>query len=355
MHDQYLEASGLVRFTRTFIAWISLGVAAFSNLALAQAANQTLAGAQDQVTTPITSSSISGTVTASDGAVIQGAHVRLSKAGSSAVLRQMNSGAMGEFKFSDLQPGTYVVKISGDGMTSFVSQPVMLRSETPILMPDITLGVAAASTSVVVMDKEAASIQQVEIAEQQRVFKVFPNFYSSYDWDAPSMLAKQKYRLAARTLVDPVTFFTTGAIAGLEQYRNVFPSFGGGIEGYGKRYGAAYATEASGELFTRAVFPSLFHTDPRYFIKGKGGTKARAFHAIASTFVTRADNGSQRINFPEILGDFSSAALSNAYFPPQERGASLVLINGFAGLGGNMLDNLIREFVLNRLTTHARH
>jgi hypothetical protein len=204
------------------------------------------------------------------------------------------------------------------------------------------------------MDSRAASVEQVKIAEQQRVLKVFPNFYSSFDWNAPSMLPKQKYRLAARTLIDPVTFLTTGAIAGAEQYQNVFPSFGGGLEGYGKRYGAAYATHASGELLTRAVFPSVFHIDPRYFIMGNGSKKARATHAILTTFVTRGDNGSRRVNFPEILGVFSAAALSNAYFPAQERGINLVLINGFGDIGGDMLDNLVREFVLNRFTTRAK-
>ena len=88
---------------------------------------------------------------------------------------------------------------------------------------------------------------------------------------------------------------------------------------------------------------------------GKGSTKARAVHAIVSTFVTRGDNGAQRVNFPEILGGLSSAALSNAYFPAKERGVNLVLINGFGDLGGDMLDNLIREFVLSHFTTRSKH
>jgi len=223
-----------------------------------------------------------------------------------------------------------------------------------VIVPNVILGVAAATTTVTVMDPATASVEQVKIAEQQRVLKVFPNFYSSFDWNAPPMLPKQKYRLTTRTLIDPVTFITTGAVAGAEQYENIFPSFGGGLEGYGKRYGAAYATHASGELLTRAIFPSVFHTDPRYFIMGHGSTKARAEHAIASTFVTRGDNGARKLNFPEILGVFSAAALSNTYFPAKERGASLVLVNGFGDLGGGMLDNLIREFVLNHLTTRAK-
>jgi len=52
----------------------------------------------------------------------------------------------------------------------------------------------------------------------------------------------------------------------------------------------------------------MFHTDPRYFVMGRGSTKERAEHAIASTFVTRGDNRSRKVNYPEILGAFSAAA-----------------------------------------------
>jgi hypothetical protein len=300
-----------------------------------------------------TGSTISGTVLDTNGNVIQEARVQLSEMGTAGMQREMKSGATGQFDFANLETGTYVVTVTGDGMTTFVSKPITVQASDSVIVPKIVLGVAAATTSVTVMDKEQASIEQVEIA-QQRVLKVFPNFYSSYDWNAPPMLAKQKYRLAARTLIDPVSFLTTAGIAGAEQYKNVFPSFGGGFEGYGKRYGAAFASHASAELFTRAVFPSIFHTDPRYFIMGKGTAQARALHAITSTWVTRGDDGNSRINFPQVLGGLSAAALSSAYFPSQERGINLVLINGLGDLGGNMVDNLIREFLLNRITTRAK-
>lgn len=313
------------------------------------------AGQTSEAASNLEASTISGTVLDTNGDVIQGARVQLSVAGAPDTLREVNSGATGQFEFGDIDPGTYIVKVSGNGLSTFVSKPIPLRANEPVIVPKVVLSIAAAITSITVLDKEQASIQQVQIAEQQRVLKVFPNFYSSYDWNAPPMLAKQKYRLAARTLIDPVSFLTTAGIAGAEQYKNVFPSFGGGIEGYGKRYGAAFASHASAELLTRAVFPSMFHTDPRYFIMGRGTTQARALHAVTSTWVTRGDNGAHRINFPQILGGLSAAALSNAYFPAQERGINLVLINGLGDLGGNMVDNLIREFLLSRVTTRAKH
>jgi hypothetical protein len=333
------------------------GLAALSSLSIlsnAQTDSPSTPSAPPQSPLHATSA-ISGTVLDTNGNVIQDASVQISMAHSPGPLREMKSGAMGQFEFTGLEPGTYVVTVSHSGMAAFVSKPIELSAEKPVIMPNVVLQVAGATTSVTVMDKEAASIEQVEIAKQQRVFKVFPNFYSSFDWNAPPMMTKQKYHLAARTLIDPVTFLTTAAVAGVQQYRNVFPSFGTGLEGYGKRYAAAYADHASGELLTRAVYPAIFHSDPRYFVIGTGSAKTRAGHAIASTFMTRGDDGSRKVNFSEILGDFSAAGLSNLYYPEQERGMNLVLINGFSALGGDMLDNLLREFVVNHITSRAKH
>lgn len=308
----------------------------------------------EQTKQPVGRSGISGTVLDKNGAVLEGATVQLSKAGTVGTFREVQSGALGQFQFADLEPGTFVVTVSRNRLGTFVSKPINLEPEKPVVVPNVVLSVESVTTSVTVTDEETASVQQVQIAEQQRVFKVFPNFYSSFDWNAPPILPKQKYRLAIRTIIDPVTFVTTAGIAGAEQYRNIFPGFGSGAEGFAKRYGATYTNHVSAELFTRAVFPSIFHTDPRYFVMGTGTTRSRAFHALSSTLITRGDDGKRKVNFSQILGEFSAAALSNAYFPEQERGAHLVLFNGFADLGGNMVDNLIREFILNHVTSRAK-
>jgi hypothetical protein len=54
-----------------------------------------------------------------------------------------------------------------------------------------------------------------------------------------------------------------------------------------------------------------------------------------------------------VLGNFSAAAISNLYYPASDRGASLVLWNGLAGMGANATANLIREFVLKQITSHV--
>jgi len=193
----------------------------------------------------------------------------------------------------------------------------------------------------------------VQIAVEQRIGGVIPNFYSTYDWNAPPMGAKQKFKLSFRALIDPDSFLTTAGIAGAEQYRGIFPAYGSGIEGYGKRYGSALANHVSSTLLGRAVYPSIFHQDPRYFYKGKGSIGSRTLYALSAAVMARSDDGRWKPNYSRVLGNFSAAAISNLYYPASDRGASLVVLNGLAGTGADAVANLIREFVLKRITSHV--
>ena len=308
---------------------------------------------QASATQPEATGNISGTVLDTNGAVVSGAHVTVSgSVGFSP--RSMTSGADGQFQFPNLPAGTYRVSVTGEGMSSVRSEPIQLGPGEFRIAPTIRLAVAGVTTSVTVTaDKEELAEQQVQIAVQQRVAGVIPNFFSSFDWDAPPMMAKQKFKLTSRALIDPVSFLAVAGIAGAEQYKGVFPAYGSGIEGYGKRYGAALANRISGDMLGRAVYPSIFHQDPRYFYKGTGTVRSRALYAVSRAFITRRDDGRSEPNYSQILGNFSGAAISNLYYPESDRGASLVILNGLADTGANMVSNLVREFLLKAITTHV--
>lgn len=245
--------------------------------------------------------------------------------------------------------------MTAPGMNTFTSGQISLHAGETFIVPPITLSVFGGSTRVTVTgeSKEKLSEQQVQIAVQQRIGGVIPNFYSAYDWNAPPMMAKQKFQLSIRSIIDPVSFLAVAGIAGAEQYKNVYPDYGSGLEGYGKRYGAALANHVSGTLLGRAVYPSIFHQDPRYFYKGKGSAGSRTLYAISTAVIAKGDDGPWQPNYSLVLGAFSAAAISNLYYPPSDRGGSLVLVNGLAGIGADAATNLIREFLLKRITTHV--
>jgi hypothetical protein len=196
--------------------------------------------------------------------------------------------------------------------------------------------------------------RQIKDQEQQRLFGVLPNFFVSYLPDAAPLNTRQKFQLSWKSRLDPVQFAVVGIVAGVQQARNDYPGFGDGAEGYAKRYAAAYATVVTRSLITQVAMPSLFKQDPRYFYKGTGSTASRIGYAVSRTVVRKGDNGRWQPNYSGIFGSLASGALSNLYYPEEDRkGAQLTLTNTAIGLGGAAVGHLAQEFLFKRLTTHS--
>lgn len=302
---------------------------------------------------PAATANISGTVLDANRDVVPGATVTVAGPSASEV-QSTQSGNDGQFAFTGLPAGVYRITVTRPGMRSSATTQILLHAGDVRILPAITLAVAGGITTVVVSgDKEKLAEEQVQIAVQQRIGGVIPNFYSTYDWNAPPMGPKQKLKLSIRSIIDPISFLAVAGIAGAEQYQNIFPDYGGGLEGYGKRYGAALATHVSGDLLGRAVYPSIFHQDPRYFYKGKGSFGSRALYALSTAVIAKGDDGRWMPNYSSLLGNFSAAAISNLYVPDSDRGVSLVVFNGLADIGADAATNLIREFLLKGITTHV--
>lgn len=300
---------------------------------------------------------ISGTVLDPNNDVIQGARVVLSSRG--GIENDVQSGPNGQFAFPALAAGSYRITVTGEGMGTYVSPWITVHPGEIRIVSQVVLPMAAATTSITVNGNhevidQALANEQVQIAEEQRVWKVFPNFYSSYDWNAPAMGSKQKFRLAFRSMMDPMAFAGAAGIAGFEQYYNIFPGYGGGVAGYFKRYGAAYTNDFSARMLSSGLLASLFHEDPRYFYKGRGSFQTRSMYAISCAFVTRGDDGRLRPNYSHVLGVFGAAALSNLYYPKQNRGLTLTLVNGAVETAGNSGSNLVREFILKGITSRGK-
>jgi hypothetical protein len=133
---------------------------------------------------------------------------------------------------------------------------------------------------------------------------------------------KDKFVLFLQDSFDPVTFLETGFNAGIDQAEDTDPSYGQGAEGYGRRFGAGYAGQATSRFFKDFAYPSIFSEDPRYYRLAHGSAGRRLLHAMEHAVVAHRDNGKYMFNFSEWLGTASAVALSNTYHPDNERGFS---------------------------------
>lgn len=291
--------------------------------------------------------SISGTVMDTNGGIIPGAKVALSGDTPDKHLETV-AADNGFFQLSNVQPGaTYHVTVTAPDFADWTSAPITVTPGQYFLLSGVELRVSTVETVVVSVPSEEIATEQLNIEEKQRVLGVVPNFYVNFDRHPASLTPKLKFRLALKALNDPVTLTAFAVNAGIYQAAD-YPSYHGGMQGYGQRLGATVAGGYAHIMMGGAVLPSLLHQDPRYFYQTGGTTRSQVMHALSSAIFTRGDDGRREINYSNLGGDLISGAIANAYYPAQDRGAGLVIRSSLIGTGGRIVYALGEQFVLNR-------
>lgn len=285
------------------------------------------------------------------GAQIAGAHVGLASDDQAhAAAQESHSDDDGRFAFANLAPGPFRLTVAFNGFATQEVSGTLLAGEARVL-PQIALAVAAELTEVsVVLSRVDIAEAEIKEEEKQRVLGFIPNFYVSYAPHPAPLAPRQKFELAWRTVVDPVTLGMTAIVAGVRQSRDDFSGYGQGAQGYGKRFGAAYADMFTDTLLGGAVFPSLFKQDPRYFYKGTGSKRSRLAYALATAVMCKSDRGRWQLNYSGIMGSFASGGISNLYYPSKDRGANLVFETALVDIGTTAAANVFQEFVVRKLT-----
>jgi len=206
---------------------------------------------------------------------------------------------------------------------------------------------AAQSTPTPEQQKQSQQEEEKEKQKQeqsQRILGVVPQFGTTSRHNALPLTSGQKFHLFAKSSFDPFEYAAAGLQAGLGQATNEFPGYGQGAAGYGKRFGASIADQVSSNFFANYFYPSLLKEDPRYFRLGEGSVKHRFFYSLAQEFVCRTDAGGRSFNWSNVLGAFTSGAVSNAYYPSTDRGASLTVSRSAIALAYGSVGGLVDEF-----------
>ena len=296
---------------------------------------------------------IRGTVVDRSGALVSGAQVEL-RGADRTTKEQSQSGSNGQFSFSGIAAGPFQLVVSAEGFGTQTVWGVLHPGET-VVAPTVVLTVATAVTQVdVALSPTQVAEEEIKDEEKQRVLRVIPNFYVTYDQDAVPLDAKQKFKLAWKMTIDPVSFAIAGAIAGVQQAQNSFSGYGQGAQGYAKRFGASYADFVTGTFIGSAILPAVLKQDPRYFYKGTGTKRSRMMYALANAVICKGDNRRWQPNYSSVLGSFAAGGISNLYYPAESRnGVGLTLENGLIGVGATAAANVLQEFVIKKVTSNV--
>jgi hypothetical protein len=218
---------------------------------------------------------------------------------------------------------------------------------TPVLPGQLGSQTPVAQSAVAQNPEEEArkkAQEQLQAQEKQRVFGVMATFNTTRDKDALPLSAGQKYQLFFKSASDPWPFLLAGFGAGIDQAEDSFPEYGQGVQGYAKRFGAAYTDYFTGNLLGNAVLASVMKEDPRYFQKGTGSFTSRFLWAATSTVWCKRDNATWGPNYANVLGNLMGASISNLYYPQADRTVGGTLGRGFTVTGQAIVGSEVIEF-----------
>ncbi len=161
----------------------------------------------------------------------------------------------------------------------------------------------------------------------------------------PAPLTKhQKFDAFVKRTYSPYTFASAAFSATWGQMWGDHYSYGGGMEGWSKRFGASVANAETRVFLNSFLLPVIFKQDPRYYPSGKKGFFPRAWYAGTRVVIGRGDNGNRMLNYSEVLGVLFLSSLQNSYYPRDERGFSDTMNRFVGGLGSDASAAALREF-----------
>jgi hypothetical protein len=182
--------------------------------------------------------------------------------------------------------------------------------------------------------------------QNDRIFGVIPNYRTVEDEAlAPTKLTPgEKFKLGLEDSFDYYAYPAAGIFAGIAMLQKQTPSFGQGAAGFGKYYGTAFADQTIGNMMSESVFPVMLRQDPRYFAMAKGGFWRRTRYSISREWITRNDSGKTGFNYSELVGNAVAVAISNAYYPDENRNFSNNMQKYGQQIGLDACFNILKEF-----------
>ncbi len=219
-------------------------------------------------------------------------------------------------------------------------------STAPVTPPPTVQNASPQSSAVPLTAEEQRqkAESQLKQQEKQRVFGVMATFNTTTNKDALPLTSGQKYQLFFKSATDPWPFLLSAFGAGIDQAENSFPAYGQGAQGYAKRFGANYTDYFTGNLLGNAVLASILKEDPRYYQKSTGSYTGRALWAATSTVWCKRDNGTWGPNYANVIGNLMGAAVSNLYYPEEERTAGDTIERGLSVTAEAIIGSEVIEF-----------
>jgi hypothetical protein len=157
---------------------------------------------------------------------------------------------------------------------------------------------------------------------------------------------RERFNRYVKSTVGPFTLVYTGALAGINQWRDNPEEWEQGASGYGKRYASTFGRNAIQQTVTYGL-DSALGLDTGFKKSTRKGFFPRMKDALAANIMSRTRTGKRVISVPRLTGVYTGAIIAHETWYPSRydykdglRSGTNSLLTGF-GL------NLVREFIIS--------
>ena len=222
-----------------------------------------------------------------------------------------------------------------------------LRDKVPTFLIYVSIIAAVLGFATPVRAQELTSNSTTSAAPQVEVdpqgIKTPPAVSSSPHLHFAPMNPKERFHNYLHNVFGYEVLLRSAVGAGIRQANGIPEEWGGGTEGYGKRFASGFGQHfVSGTL--QYGISSALHEDNRYFASGETGTFRRITYAIKSTVLARHDDGKQYFSISHISGTAGGAFISRLWSPPSVSGPKHAAVSFGVSMSYGMGFNLFHEF-----------
>lgn len=230
------------------------------------------------------------------------------------------------------QAGAQLAQLTGTAAAAVLQSSSQDQSQSK--PPDTTAPVQPGQTGTYVPGQQT-----------NRILGVMPNYRAvSANTQLPPLSVKGKFVMASKDSLDYTSFLFVGLLSGVRMALRQEPSFGDGMDAYGKYAWRSTADQDIGNYFTEAIMPSILHEDPHYYTLGRGRAMHRVAYSFSRILITKTDAGGTRFNYSEVIGNGFAAGIANLYYPAQDRSLKTTGVNWAEQLISDGLANVLKEF-----------
>jgi hypothetical protein len=277
--------------------------------------------------------------------------------------------------FSSLAVAGAHAQVAGSSFGIAAAVPparAVTTSEAMLSLPDSSgsLSSVAVSSSSVSAEDSLAVASPVERFDSDTRGAAFQNFppndsnmatrkdkYIKPGQMTPRLTVGDKVKIGIKDAVSPLSAVGWITAAGYSHLVNGQPNYGTNGTAFAQRFGAAAARAGSEGIFSDSIMSSVFHQDPRYYKLGsQQNFFKRVGYSITRPLITRTDGGHQTVNISYLGGNLAGSFLTQAYYPPVNRGVSQVMQTFGGSVGGGALGFFVSEFLDDALqAVHLQH